>query len=418
MTVPRLSRSGAAPAIRIVHLGLGAFHRAHQAVYTQLAAPADDWGIAAFTGRSPAPEELVKQNGLYTVVTPDADAILVDRLAMVASGADRQRLRSTLAAPTTTALTLTITERGYAGPEVDLQARDDITRLRSGEAPLTAAGRIVDALAARQAAGAGPLTVLSCDNLPHNGARIRSTLVAIASEVDDGLAGWIASELAFPSSVVDRITPRPGPEAARIALAATGREDRAAVLAEPYREWVIERAAAGLLPDWTRAGARLVDNLAAAESRKLRLLNAGHLLLAFRGLARGVETVADAWADDTLRGAVERLWDEARRDIPDDGTDVDQWLARVSARFADPRIEHRLAQIAEGAVEKLRVRIVPTVDAERRKGRTGEAALGVAAAWVRYENITVAEGLGRLECWTRNESIATLLSSLIQREPA
>lgn len=415
MSPARLGRSGAPPHIRIVHLGLGAFHRAHQAVYTQLVAPAGDWGIAAFTGRSAAPAELVEQNGVYTVVTPDEDALVVDRIAAVASGSDRRRLRDALAASAVTALTLTITERGYAGPHEDTEVQRDIVRLRAGDAPLTAPGRIVDALAARRGNRAGPLTVLSCDNLPRNGSRIRSTLLAIASEVDESLAHWIANDLAFPSSVVDRITPRPGPDAARIALAATGREDRAAVLAEPYREWVIERRAATELPDWAQAGARIVDDLAAAEDRKLRLLNAGHLLLALRGPARGARTVATAWADDELRDEVHRLWDEARRSISDDGADVDLWLAGVAARFADPRIEHRLTQIADGALEKLRVRIVPTVDAERRSGRSGEAALGVVAAWIRNQRITIDQALGRLGCWTHDEPIATLLSALLKR---
>lgn len=418
MTTPRLHRSGAPPRIRLVHFGLGAFHRAHQAVYTQLAAPADDWGIAAFTGRSAAPAALVEQEGVYTVVTPDEDALVVDRIATVASGSDRSAFRSALAALDVSAVTLTITEAGYAGPDADPDVRADIARLRNGDAPLTAPGRLVDALQARRAAQAGPVTVLSCDNVPRNGARIRSALLAIAADVDESLATWIADELAFPSSVVDRITPRPGDDAARISRTATGFEDQAAVLAEPYREWVIENQAVSELPDWASAGARFVDDVDAAESRKLRLLNAGHLLLALEGPARGVNTVAEAWADAELRASVERLWGEARRSIPEDGADIEQWLARVAARFADPRIEHHLAQIAEGVLEKLRVRIVPTVDAEMRAGRSGDAALRVVAAWLQHQDASMDESLRRLGSWTENGLVKARLASLLQHESA
>lgn len=418
MTAPRLHRSGAPPRTRLVHFGLGAFHRAHQAVYTQLSAPADDWGIAAFTGRSPAPAALAEQDGVYTVVTPDEDALVVDRIATVASGSDHSAFRSALAAPEVSAVTLTITEAAYAGPDADPDVRADIARLRNGDAPLTAPGRLVDALRARHAAQAGPVTVLACDNVPRNGARIRSALLGIAADVDEGLATWIADELAFPSSVVDRITPRPGDDAARISRSATGLDDHAAVLAEPYREWVIENHAVSELPDWASAGARFVDDLDAAESRKLRLLNAGHLLLALEGPVRSMRTVAEAWADAELRASVERLWEEARRSIPEDGADVDQWLARVAARFADPRIEHHLAQIAEGALEKLRVRIVPTVDAEVNAGRNADAALGVVAAWLRLQDSSLNESLRRLGSWTENGPVKARLEALHQHELA
>lgn len=385
----RPERSAPAPATGIVHLGLGAFHRAHQAAFTAEVDPERRWGIAAFTGRSPVEEALDRQDGVYTLVEAGARprARLIEQLSSVRSGQDRAALRSALADPWASVLTLTITERGYRlGADGRLDLRDeevlsDVSVLRGERAGglATAPGRIVDALAGRRAS-AGPLTVVSCDNLAGNGAATRSAVLELAGEVDDALAGWIEREIAFPSTAVDRITPRPDARARELAEHLTGIADDAAVLTERHREWVLEDSFAAERPAWEQAGALVVADVAPFETRKLLLLNAAHTLLALEGRLRGHETVRAAFADSELRRRVEALWDEAARLVPAEAGSLESYRAELAERFAEPGIDHRLEQIAEGSGEKLRIRIVRTVLAERAAGRSGRAALRAVAA--------------------------------------
>lgn len=391
--IGRRALGDAAPApVRIVHLGLGAFHRAHQAWYTANARDGAGWGIAAFTGRTPdAAEPLAAQGGVYSLIVRDADgdrAELVGSVVEAVPGDEVGRLVELLAAPATAIVTLTITEAGYrTRPDRTPDAGDplvvaDIAALGSGAAPATTLGRLVAGLDARRRAGAGPLAVVPCDNMPDNGAFAADGLVALAAAA--GLhetARWIREEVAFVATSVDRITPRTTAEDRDAAERLTGWADAAPVVTEPFSDWVLQGEFPAGRPAWESAGAVFVDDIEPYERRKLWLLNGAHSLLAYAGLRTGHGTVAQAIGDPALRLAVAEFWDEACRHLPAD-LEPGVYRAALLDRFDNARIEHRLAQIGMDGVAKLRVRAVPVLLAERAAGRSGAGALAAIRAWI------------------------------------
>jgi fructuronate reductase len=316
----------------IVHLGLGGFHRAHQAVYTE---DAGGWDICGVAWRRRAVVDALRVNGSrYTVVTrgPDRDesrVMTVVRETLVAA-AEPDAVVARIASPATHVVTLTITEGGYErGGMLDLLARG---------------------IAARDGA---PLTVLSCDNVPRNGEVLRRVI-------------GDAEGVAFPCTMVDRIVPTP--------------DDPLLVVAEPFSQWVIEDAFAGPRPAWERAGAQLVADTEPYEALKLRLLNASHSALAALGLPRGHATVAEAIADPQLEAFVRRLLeDELIPTVPAE-LDPEAYVERMLERFRNPRIEHRLEQIAAGAEHKIAQRLLPAARELRAAGRQPELIERVVAA--------------------------------------
>lgn len=411
-SVPQLSRTvrpvPKAP-VRIVHLGLGAFHRSHQAWYTQHAGDSPDWGIAAFTGRRPdAAASLSGQDGLYTVVErgDDGDTFeVVGSIVEAVDGSDIGRLAGLVAAPGTAVVTLTITEAAYGlGANGRLDPKDpavaaDLQQLEAGPGgrPTTPVGRLVHALAARQAAGAGPLAVVCCDNLSHNGSVARNAVVGMAEAWDPRLAAWIDANVSFVSTSVDRITPRTTDADVEAVTAACGYRDNSPVVAEPFRNWVLSGDFPAGRPRWEDAGAVFVDDIEPYENRKLWLLNGAHSLLAYLGQLRGHTTVAEALADPACLAAVERFWDEAEANLSGaaaDGADlqIPAYRVQLLARFRNTRIAHHLTQIAMDGSTKLRMRAVPVLAAEREAGRAGEGAAGMIAAWVAFCGAATQEG--------------------------
>lgn len=400
--LPRLGRAAlpgsALPPVRIVHLGLGAFHRSHQAWYTARAADAADWGIAAYTGRRPeAAKVLEAQECVYTLVERAADH---DRFTPVGSivravpGDDVDDFAATVADPAVAILTVTVTEAGYrldtdGAPDMgDPEVRADVALLRdlfagteSRARPRTALGRMLFGLEHRRRSGGPPIAVVPCDNLPDNGGVVQRALARLAELVDLGIDPL--ADFAFVSTSVDRITPRLGPDDADRVARSTGHLDAAPVVAEPFSDWVLSGDFPSGRPAWESAGARFVDDIASWEHRKLWLLNGAHTLLAAAGPLRGHTTVAEAIADPVCRVQVEVLWDEATRQLPD--LDLPAYRAALIARFANPRIEHRLAQIAEDSGTKIRLRVVPVAVGERRAGRPATGAAGAIAAWILAE---------------------------------
>ncbi|WP_423923946.1 mannitol dehydrogenase family protein [Frigoribacterium sp. 2-23] len=376
-TTPRLDAdalSVAAAATRhrrrpgVVHLGLGAFHRSHQAWYTQHAVtgPGETpWGIVAFTGRRPdAAETLAEQDAVYTLVTrgSDGDGVeLVDAIVAAHDGHDRGRWLAALAAPETAVVTLTVTEAAYRDGDV--------------------VSRLVDGLRARRDAAAGPVTVLSCDNLPGNGDVVRrAVLDAVAAE--PALAAWIESTVDFASSMVDRITPATTDDDRAEIARRTGYDDRAVVVAEPFAEWVISGAFPAGRPPWETAGARFVDDLEPFEHRKLWLLNAGHSLLAYLGPLLGHRTIAEAMADPRCRAPLDALWDEAAAVLPLPAAEIEEARAALRVRFGNARIEHTLRQIAVDGASKLPVRVVDPLRRRLAAGLApGEGEATALAAW-------------------------------------
>ncbi len=370
-TVPVSPRTTRHP-VRIVHLGLGAFHRAHQAWYTQVANDSregDGWGIAAFTGRTPAAALVLEaQDAVYTLIergsTGDT-ARLIESISVAADGGDETRWSDAVADPAVAVVSLTITEAGYRAT-----------------GPASAGARLVDGLRARRAAGAPAIAVVSCDNLPENGTVVRDLVRGIASGEPE-LLEWIDSSVCFVSTMVDRITPASTVRDQAVARELTGFDDAAPVVTEPFSEWVLSGVFPSGRPDWEIAGARFVDDIEPFERRKLWLLNAGHSSLAYLGLLRERTTIAEAMADTVCRDSLEELWAEARPVLPFDDAELDAQLAALRTRFANARIEHRLAQVAQDGAQKLPPRILDVARARSLAGLpVGNAEARTIAAWL------------------------------------
>lgn len=378
--------------VRIVHLGLGGFFRAHQAWYTGAAPDAAGWGIAAFTGRSSTlAGQLTRQDGLYTLVVrgPERDEMSVQyALVEARPGTDLQAWCGHLARPEVAVVTLTVTEAAYArapdgGLDLDRpDVRADLDAIGNGGEVTTLPGRLVAGLAARRAAGAGPLAVVSCDNVPGNGAVTARVVTDLAGALESALLGWIRDHVSFVTTMVDRITPRTTKEDVRAVAEQTGWHDAVPVVTEPFAEWVLSGSFPAGRPAWDAAGARFVDDVHPYETRKLLLLNGGHSLLAYAGSARGHDTIAAAVADPVCRGWLEQWWDEASRYVPLPVTDVAAYRAALLERFANPRIRHTLAQIAADGSQKVPIRMLPVLRSERATGRMPAGAVRILAAWI------------------------------------
>ena len=426
--LPRLKRE-VSPArsapVRMVHLGLGAFHRSHQAWYTQHAGDAGEWGIASFTGRRPdAADVLAAQDGLFTVVerSDSGDSFeVVGSIVEAVDGADVRRLVELVAAAQTAVVTLTITEAAYSLGAADASA------LAAGEKPTTPLGRLVLGLAARKDAAGGPLAVVSCDNLSDNGNVARDGVLGIARDFDGGLAAWIESNVSFVSTSVDRITPRTTADDLALVREQCGYLDEAPVVTEPFRSWVLSGDFPAGRPRWEDAGAVFVDDIEPYENRKLWLLNGAHSILAYAGQLRGHATVAEALADPVCLQAVEGFWDEAAKHLSGEDLRVPEYRAALLERFGNSRIAHHLAQIAMDASTKLRMRAVPVLRAEREAGRTGEAAARMIAVWSAFvadqpglqdPQASGVEQAKQLSGEERTAALVALLDSQLAGEPA
>jgi fructuronate reductase len=381
--------------IGIVHLGCGAFHRAHQAMHTQLAieAAGGDWGIAGVSLRSAAvTDALAAQDGLFCVLARgvEGERLVVNGALRAAFGP--ARLAAAIAAMAdarTRIVSLTVTEKGYCHDastgELDATHPDIVHDLVPGVVPRSAPGMIVAALAARRAAGVGGLAVLSCDNLPENGATTARIVRRLAQLRDPSLATWIDGEVSFPSSMVDRIVPAVT-DADRDGIAARlGLRDEACVVTEAFSQWIIEDRFARGRPAWEAGGATLVGDVHPFERMKLRLLNGSHSLIAYLGHLAGHAHVADAIGAPGFAPLAERYWSEV---IPTltlpAGSDLRVYRAQLLARFANPHLRHRTWQIAMDGSQKLPQRLLAPIRENLAAGRPiAMAALGVAA-WMRY----------------------------------
>ncbi|MFL6027725.1 MAG: mannitol dehydrogenase family protein [Friedmanniella sp.] len=379
--------------MRIVHLGVGNFHRAHQAWYTQHAPDAAGWGIAAFSGRRPAAAAaLAPQDGLYTLITRSTDGDefeVVGSLSAVHPASDHEQYLDYLRRPDVAVLTITVTEAGYLrAPDGGLAATDeldaDLASLRADPSRAVASlpAKLVAGLLARRTAGAGPITLLSCDNLPDNGEVTRRVTLEFAARLDEELARWVERTVDFASSMVDRITPATTEGDRQLVAEHQGYLDAAPVATEPFSEWVISGAFPAGRPAWEDAGATLVDDVAPFEQRKLWLLNGSHSLLAYTGSVRGHTSIDEAIGDPACRDWVEQFWDEAERHLLLQGDAIRDYRNALITRFSNPRIRHRLAQIAADGSIKLPVRILPTLRAERAAGRVPLGCATALAGWI------------------------------------
>lgn len=391
---PGYPREAVTPGI--VHLGLGAFHRAHQAVMTEavLAAGGTRWGIVAASLRSPATRDaLAPQDALYTVAVREGDdqrlQVIGAIRALHVAPEDPEALLRAMCHPAVRIVTLTVTEKAYchdpatgALDEAHPEIRHD---LAEPGRPRTAAGFLVEALRRRRAAGIAPFTVLCCDNLPANGHLLRRITSRLAALGDPGLGAWIADEVAFPCTMVDRIVPATTDEDRRRIAAGLGLRDAWPVVCEPYSQWVIEDRFPAGRPDWERAGATFTDDVAPFELMKLRMLNGAHSALAYLGYLAGHETVAEAASDPVFSAFLARLWHEIMPTVPAPrGVDLGDYAARLLDRFRNAALRHRTAQIAMDGSQKLPQRLLGTIRDALAAGRSFPClALGVAG-WMRY----------------------------------
>lgn len=394
---PRLTRTTPPAKTGIVHLGPGAFFRAFNAIYTDeaMAAQGGDWGITAVSLRSPtARDQLVPQDGAYTAVEkgPEGDALkVIGAIANVlVAPEDPEAVLAKMADPAVKIVSLTVTEKGYcynpASGALDPQNADIQHDLALPASPRSAPGFLVEALARRKAAGTAPFTVMSCDNVPSNGALARKIVLAFAQARDADLAAWIEAEVPFPSTMVDRITPATTePDVAALAEAA-GYHDPACVIHEPFRQWVIEDDFVDERPAWEVGGAQFVQSVEAHELMKLRCLNGTHSTLAYLGYLSGHETIAETVGDRVFARLCERLWaEEIIPTVPKpEGEDLDAYAKALLERYQNPAIRHRTWQIAMDGSQKLPQRLLGTVRDNLASGRLPQGLCLAVAGWMRY----------------------------------
>ncbi|WP_420346723.1 mannitol dehydrogenase family protein [Pelagibius sp.] len=405
--VPRPGYDRTACTVGIVHLGIGAFHRAHQAVYCdeRLAAGEHDWAICGASLRSPAVhDQLAPQDGLYTeaVSGPDGENLRVIGAVkeVLVAPEDPAALAARLAAPETRIVSLTVTEKGYCHDPASgalLHDHPDIRHdLQHPEHPKSVLGFLLAGLRRRRAAGLAPFTPLSCDNLPHNGATLRGLLLELAEASDPALARWIEAEVPFPATMIDRIVPATTDVDRDRIAARLGLRDEGAVICEPFRQWVIEDRFAQGRPRWEESGAQLVDDVAPYEEMKLRLLNGSHSLLAYLGYLCGHKTIAATMADEPLRRLARIFMDrEAGPTLKmPPGADLEGYKADLIARFANPGLQHRTWQIAMDGSQKLPQRLLGTAR-DRLEADAPIDVLALAlAGWMRYAGGRDEQGQG------------------------
>lgn len=357
---------------RWLHLGFGAFARAHPLFVLHrglMADPAGDWGVIVArlnTGQDEL-DALDRAGGRYHVLEADGTGLHATEIGCILGschpgrdGADALPRR--IASPDLAVISLTITEKGYCSGADGLDfdhptIRADLDRAQS---PRSAIGVLVAGLALRRAAGLGGITLLACDNLSANGRKLARAVLDFAKEIDPDLAHWIGNSCGFPSSMVDRIVPAMTPDARARIRAHLGHDDAAAVICEPFLQWVIEDDFATERPPLAEGGALLVSDVEPYEEMKLRMLNGAHTMLALLGGQAGHASIDACMADPVFAAAVARFHrHEAAPSLPQlPGIDLATYATELRARFANPALKHQTAQIASDTSQKLPQRIL------------------------------------------------------------
>lgn len=376
----------------ILHLGVGNFHRAHQAVYTEdaIARHGGNWGIVGVSLRRPdVPALLQPQDNLYSVETlgQERHVRVMGVIGRTLTAPDsRAALFANFAAPNIRVVSLTITEKGYCLDSPGALAEDhpDIAHdLKNPDEPCTAIGWIVRGLARRAAAKAPGITVISCDNLSANGSKLGRAVARFAQAAEPSLASWLADNVAFPETMVDCIVPATNAATIARVEADLGLHDAAPVAREEFAQWVIENKFAGPRPAWDDVGAEIVSEVVPFERLKLHVLNASHSTLAYLGIPKGHRFVREAIGDGALAAFVDAM---VREEIAPAlaPLDVGSYWTKVRVRFGNPRIDHKLAQIAEDGSAKLAQRVFPLLVANVRAGREASRLARVVRAWLAF----------------------------------
>ena len=393
VATPAYERSGLRRGI--VHLGLGAFHRAHQALYTDAAMAEGDhrWGIAGVSLRSKSvADALIPQDLLYCVLERDGEQVsarLVGALhAALHAPSQLDEVLEAIADPQTQVVTSTVTEKGYcinpATGDLDVADKSIQHDVAHPESPSSTIGVLFAGI--RRRAPAAKLTILCCDNMASNGDTLRKLVLQFARLVDTATERRIESMIAFPSSMVDRIVPAATSESLDWAEERLGVRDEAAIVCEPFTQWVIENRFAGARPAWERGGALFVNDVRPYQAMKLRLLNGTHSAIAYLGQLRDLETVSDAMRDPLVGPFARRLMTEDLRStlaVPA-GYDVLAYCDQLLRRFENPSLAHRTQQIAMDGTQKVPVRWLPALRATVDVGGELPHVERALAAWLHY----------------------------------
>jgi mannitol 2-dehydrogenase len=383
--VPTYDRRRLAP--RIVHVGVGGFHRSHLALYAQeLAANGGDWGIVGLgllEQDATMAAALSAQDCLYTLIEKGAGAPSPAVIGSIidyvhAPPGDDAPIAELIASPTTAILSMTVTEAGYGEPSAE--------QVAAGAATFD---RLADALAARWKRGAGPLTILSCDNLPGNGEAARRATLSAAARADTELSSWIEATCTFPNSMVDRITPVTADADREWLRSAVGIDDRWPVVAEPFRQWVMEDDFAAGRPPWEDVGALFTDRIHDWERYKLRFLNAGHSCIAYLCALAGVTLVHEAMAIPATRNFLEEL---LRREAMPTVVEIprhprEEYIVSVLERFANPGVHDQIARLCVDGSAKLAAFVIPTIVGQLAANGPVERSATAVAAWARYLSV-------------------------------
>jgi fructuronate reductase len=415
VAAPAYDRSAVLPGI--VHFGPGAFARAHLASFVEKLLPRDPrWGIAGIALRTGTQgPDLALQDFLYTLAELDEPAryrVLGGLKDYIAAPADRARALAQLDHPGARLITMTVTEKGYcldAGGALDLSHPDIAHDLADPAAPVSLIGWLAEGLARRRAGSLPPPVVMSCDNVVSNGPKLRRAVLAFAGALGRrDLAAWIESDVRFPATMVDSITPA-SDDALRARVAdAIGLEDGAPVQRESFAQWVIEDDLGPDAPDLAATGAQLTGDVHAWEQTKLRLLNGAHSTLAYVGLQFGCATVGEAIRDAKLGPFVERLM---REDIAATlrstrGLDIPDYIGALLRRLRNPAVTHRLIQIAADGSQKIPYRLLETIADLLAAGRPIARPSAAVAAWMRFVRSAAQRGVAL------NDPLAPRLTAL------
>ena len=420
---PAYDRSGIVPGI--AHIGVGAFHRCHQAVYTDdlIGQGLDNRGIVGINIRTPLlASTLGRQGGLYTRLCRQNDTFEARVIGSIVSVVDSQAsptpALAVLSSPDIDVITMTVTEKGYchqpASGELNWDHQDIVHDLANPEAPRSLPGLVVQALELRMLSHGRPVTVMSCDNIPTNGVILGNVVHAIAGRRGNRLADWIDANASFPSAMVDRIAPAPSQANIDAVEQSFGYRDNAVVVGEPFRQWVIERRFASRVPEWNRVGATIVGDVTPFEHLKMRVLNGAQTGLCYLGVLAGHEHTFNDMADPVLETFIRRMLTEetAPTLLPVPGIVPERYVEQSLDRLRNTAIRHRNHQIATDGSQKIVQRLLDPI-LERLRRAEGVTLLSVAVSgWMVYL-IRASQRFGR--SWSADDPYAERIAGIADR---
>ncbi|MDX8472645.1 mannitol dehydrogenase family protein [Mesorhizobium dulcispinae] len=423
VSTPAYDRAALKPGI--AHIGVGAFHRCHQAEYTDdlLAKDFDRWGLVGINIRPPLlAETLGRQGGLYTRLIRQNDEVEARVVGSIVRVVDSQESAApaleVLSSPEIEMVTMTVTEKGYchipSNGALDLGHPDIVHDLANPQAPRSVPGMLARALELRMASHGRPVTLLSCDNIPANGTILGSVVRTFAERRGGGLADWIDANVAFPSAMVDRIAPATTEADIDTLEGRFGYRDSAVVVGERFRQWVIENRFAGRVPRWDLVGATFVDDVTPFEHLKMRVLNGAQTTLSYLGVLGGFEHTSDAMADPVLATFVRRMLTEETLPtlMPVPGVSLPAYVEQSLARLTNTAIRHRNHQIATDGSQKIVQRLLNPIRDRLAKGESIALLSVPVAGWMAYL-IKASARFGR--AWRVSDPFAEKMAAIADR---